>query len=325
MATLEEAQQKIELLEAWKAGVIAGRDKAPPIVVKTSDRKLRQFTGNSSDLADWIEDAKGIVSCHGNELSDDEATAFLYRHIEGIAREELRMYSDIDRNTADKIFDILRTAFGERRTSAEIKRELYSRSQRDGETVREYARVLVELVNSLPGSQDSKKEMLVEVFKDNVRDKYLRTELRKKVRDEPTVGFTVLRDYAVQLSCDSEVPLQAKVRSVVPEREPDKLHHLEQQFKAMETRQMEILEMLGRFVSRDESSTSIPPARGATLKDVQCYWCTQYGHIQRNCPHRRRKMKSHASQESSSTSSSSTEAANTGKAKTTENMAATRL
>ena len=159
MAELEDVKHELEILKAWKAGVLEGREKAPPVVVRTSkERKLRRFAGVSSELSDWIEDARASV----DELSDTEASSFLWRHIEGVAREELRMYKEAERGSAEKIFDILREAFGERRSDLQIKRDLFDRRQGSKETLRAYSRALTELVHKLRGvSQVEKNKMLV--------------------------------------------------------------------------------------------------------------------------------------------------------------------
>ena len=64
--------------------------------------------------------------------------------------------------------------------------------------------------------------MLCEVFCDNVREKYVMVELRKKHREEPSNTFVTLREYALQLSEEedsqpmSQWVLIRQVESAVP-------------------------------------------------------------------------------------------------------------
>ena len=92
-------RHQLELMGAWKEGILAAQDHVPPVIVRASkERKLRHFAGASAELSDWIEDAKASV----DELTDNEATSFLWRHIEGSAREEIRMYAVSERDTSEK-------------------------------------------------------------------------------------------------------------------------------------------------------------------------------------------------------------------------------
>ena len=209
---MDRMRHQLELMGAWKEGILAARDHVPPVIVRASkERKLRRFAGASAELSDWIEDAKASI----DELTDNEATLFLWRHVEGIAREEIRMYAVSERDTSEQIFDLLQQAFGERRSDLQIKRELYDRYQGKKETLRSYSRALTELVNHLSSvSEIEKNKMLVEVFTDNIRDRYLRNELRKKCRETPEVGFTQLRDFAIEVMPNEcqEVGERASVR-----------------------------------------------------------------------------------------------------------------
>lgn len=199
MATEERlaaARAEVEKLQAWKSGVLEGRKVLSDVVVRTSgERKLKRFSGNEDETEDWIEDAE----CAIVGLSDKEAVSYLKRHLEGVAREEVKLYPECKWNTPAKLLSILRSAFGEKRSEVQLKKLIYERTQRKHETLRSYSRALQDLVQRLSDKID-KNAMLCEVFCDNVNDKYLRVELKQKLRDEPNLSFIQLREYALQIS-----------------------------------------------------------------------------------------------------------------------------
>jgi hypothetical protein len=193
---VEVLKSQLEKLEAWKSGVLEGRKALADVVVRSSvDRKLRRFGGNEEETENWIEDAR----CVTQGLPDKEAVSVIYRHLEGIAREEVKLYPEGVWDDPDKLFAILRAAFGEKRSSAQLKKLIYERSQRKNESLRSYSRALLDLVQRLDGSVE-KDAMLCEVFCDNVLDKYLRVELKRKFRGNPNIGFIALREFAIQIS-----------------------------------------------------------------------------------------------------------------------------
>ena len=83
---------------------------APQVIAKS-------IRGNREDTEDWIEDALWVT----RSLSAQEAVDFVYRHLEGVAQEELRLYPDTKQNTADKLFKIVETAFGDKCSQAQLK------------------------------------------------------------------------------------------------------------------------------------------------------------------------------------------------------------
>ena len=60
------------------------------------------------------------------------------------------------------------SAFGENRSNAQLKRELYDRVQGNRESVREFSRALLEISEELTDQVESKDNMLIEVFCENM-------------------------------------------------------------------------------------------------------------------------------------------------------------
>ena len=98
---------------------------APP------NRTLRAYTGRSCELHDCIEDARNRLP----SVPAAERLPFLIAHLEGSAREEVRYAPEEEKDSVDNIFTLLLSTFGETRSNAQLKRELYERRQRKGKVL----------------------------------------------------------------------------------------------------------------------------------------------------------------------------------------------
>ena len=120
---------------------------------------------------------------------------------------------------AEDIFTILKDAFGERRSTAKLKRLLYSRVQGDNETVRDFNRSPSRLPNETDKTRDA---MLTEVIVDNLSSRSVREACDTLLRDHSDTGFADLRTAAIRLG-DKDDPTQtAQTRAVendVPTRQ----------------------------------------------------------------------------------------------------------
>ena len=69
------------------------------------------------------------------------------------------------------------SAFGENRSNAQLKRELYDRVQGSRESVREFSRALLEISEELTDQVESKDNMLIEVFCENLLEPQIKREI----------------------------------------------------------------------------------------------------------------------------------------------------
>ena len=122
--TLERNQQSINVTVA-----------APP------NRTLREFTGRSCELHDWMEDARNRLL----SVPAAERLPFLIAHLEGPAREEVSYAPEEEKDSVDNIFTLLLSTFGETPSNAQLKSELYERRQRNRESVREFSPAMLEI------------------------------------------------------------------------------------------------------------------------------------------------------------------------------------
>ena len=97
------------------------------------ERKLRKFTGVRDDhlIEDWILDTKRGISSQ----SEADAVDFLLYHLQGAAKEELRLRPDEEKNTPEALSRVLRSSFGEGRISTQAMRKFFERRE-EGKGVR---------------------------------------------------------------------------------------------------------------------------------------------------------------------------------------------
>ena len=131
-----------------------------------------------------------------------ERLPFLIAHLEGPAREEVRYAPEEEKDSVDKIVILLLSTFGETRSNAQLKRELYERRQRNRESVRELSRALLKISKGIYNALQSKNEMLIEVFCENLIDSHIKREMKRLVRSQTTISFSALRSEAIRLEED---------------------------------------------------------------------------------------------------------------------------
>ena len=118
-------------------------------------------------------------------------------HLEGPAKEEVRRYSKKERSNPDFHLEVLTQAFGEKRSSSQLLKLFYERKQKENKTLRAYSYCLNELLKRATKA-DSKavpdpEKTLRDQLADNVRDPFLRKQLKKFIR-ERNLSFFDLRE-----------------------------------------------------------------------------------------------------------------------------------
>ena len=218
-----------------------------------------------------------------------ERLPFLIAHLEGPAREEIRCASEEEKDSVDKIFILLLSIFGETRSNAQLKRELYERRQRIRESVREFSRALLEISEGISNALQCKNEMLIEVFCENLIDIHIKREMKRLVRSQTTISFSALRSEAIRLEEDGmgNSYQNACVRGIrKPHHTPDDsgpLDRIAAQLELLATTQSEIVSLLR---SQQQAPVGVvnpdrpePRSGGA----VYCDYCSRSGHTSARC------------------------------------------
>lgn len=165
------------------------------------DRKCPMFRGRTGlSIAEWVEEAQACI--RGRHLSSAEKALFMYDHLEGEAREEIKYRPQEEREDPDKILAILQELYGCTRSYVSLQEEFYSRKQQEGETLQEFSHALMclmdQVVKKAPHGLLHKDVLLRDQFVEHVFDCSLRRELKQFVRAHPTSTLMDVRSEAIR-------------------------------------------------------------------------------------------------------------------------------
>ena len=181
------------------------------------ERKIRSFSGQVGDLGvqEFVADIQSLF--RARSMSPEEQCDLILSHLEGSARHEVRYRPGEATRSPQRILDILLDVFGEKRSVSQLQEQFYLRKQLDGETIRSYSAVLLELLEVLtrkdPRSVNDPDRVLAEHFAEGSRDRILRREIKQQLRQRPDIPFIDLREEAIRWSEEEERQPPAKQRS----------------------------------------------------------------------------------------------------------------
>ena len=103
------------------------------------ERRATPFRGDGSDLIDaeeWASDITRFATARG--MTGLDGAEYALANLEGLARREILSLPASDITSAQEICDAIVTAFGERRSAAQLRDALHARRQATSETIREF-------------------------------------------------------------------------------------------------------------------------------------------------------------------------------------------
>ncbi len=151
-------------------------------------------------INEWVEEAQACmrVRC----LSTADKAYFLFDHLEGEAREEIRHRPDAEKGDPDKIIVALRDLYGCSLSYVALQEAFFSRRQQEGETLLEFSLALMSLQEKVkqqsPAAMPNAGVLLRDQFVEFVLDPALRRELKQLVRREPSCNFLYVRSEAIR-------------------------------------------------------------------------------------------------------------------------------
>ena len=210
---MEELQELRELVAQLKAdneilkqrsNTAASGDTSraePGLVFVPRDRKCPMFNGKSGiKVNEWIEEVEACM--RARHLSVNDQAFFLFDHLEGEAREEIKYRPSTDKNDAKKIKSILRELYGCSQSYVALQEAFFSRKQQDGETLLEFSLALMSLMDRVrhraPDGLVNAEVLLRDQFSEHVIDGALRRELKQLIRCQPTITMLELRAEAIR-------------------------------------------------------------------------------------------------------------------------------
>lgn len=269
------------------------------LVFVPSVRKCPYFSGKSGvSINEWIEEAQACM--RARNLSAKDQAFFLFDHLEGEARDEIRYRSAVEREDPNRIIVILRDLYGCSQSYVALQEAFFCRKQQDGETLQEFSLALMSLMERVrqraPTAMLNAEVLLRDQFTEHVLDNSLRRELKQLVRRSPNSTLLEVREEAIRWEREG-MPGGARGRShSVPSaygtqyavqggarpvhRDPPQSSEFTEVMDMLR-KQQEQLNQLAQTVSSFRGPQ--PPIRPPRSGPVTCWRCQQPGHLAREC------------------------------------------
>lgn len=292
------------------------------LVVVPRERKCPMFSGRAGlEIREWKEEVKACM--RARRLSTADQAFFIYDHLEGKAKEEIKYRPSAERGDAEAIFKILDEIYGPTQSYVTLQQQFFSRQQQEGETLHEYSLALLALMEevkqSAPGEGLLNSEVLLrDQFVEHVSDGALRRELKQFVRQQPTATLLRVREEALRwereglpggararsFSLPSAYGLQYAVRGSPQPPSPVAAQSTElAELKTMMKRQQEQLNQLTQTVAALQPSRG--PRRTPLSGPIVCRRCQRTGHFAQDCDNERVPARSRPHSSSGPTASGS--------------------
>lgn len=180
---------------------LVGAGATERLVFIPRDRRCPKFSGTVGvRINEWVEEAQACMRVRNLSLADQ--AFFLFDHLEGEAREEIKYRPEIERNDPSKIISALREVYGCSESYVALQEAFFSRKQQAGETLLEFSLALMSLLEKVkarsPHAFTNADIVVRDQFVEYVSDNALRRELKQLIRRQPTMTLLEVRGEAIR-------------------------------------------------------------------------------------------------------------------------------
>lgn len=302
VAVLMAENEKLRLDQVQPTASTSARTTTAPVIERLvyipRDRKCPMFRGHTGiSLGEWVEEVEACMRARHLSQPADRAF-FLFDHLEGEARNEIKYRASADRENPDKIFSILQDLYGCSDSYVALQEAFFSRKQQEGETLLEFSLALLSLMDRVkarsPNNMPNAEILMRDQFIEHVLDGALRRVLKQHVRKNPAATLLGVRGEAMRWEREG-LPACARGRSNSmpsafgfqhavqggPPRAFNSSQAEVSDMKELLKKQQEQLDRLTQSIAllQTERQRGRSPRQGPII----CNRCQQPGHIARHC------------------------------------------
>lgn len=263
------------------------------------ERKCPVFRGTVGlGIAEWVEEVRASMRARGLTFVDQ--AYFIYDHLEGEAKNEIKYRSREEREDPEKILSTLQEVYGRSQSYVALQEKFFSRKQLEGESLQEYSHALFGLMNEVletaPDAMPNSVILLRDQFVEHVTDPALRRALKQIVRAHPSHTLLDIRKEAIRWEQEGmslerrersySVPSFCATQVSTTSNTSSKSNYSAEiaEIKELLKQQQIQLNQLGEQLSRLQHSPKRPSMHH---NQVVCRRCQQPGHFASHCDNER--------------------------------------
>ena len=181
----------------------------PPVperiyVYAPRENKCSRFSGerlnSTASAEDWVKEARKALV--GQPLTPAEQVTWVCDLLDGEAKREVTFSLDLEQVHVNDVFAVLIEHFGCDQPYVALQRQFFQRQQGKTESLREFAQVLMTLLQQLQ-QKDARivplpDLVLRDAFVENLHNIKLQQELMQVIRTHPNQTFREIRDIALR-------------------------------------------------------------------------------------------------------------------------------